>query len=106
MLMDTPLDPTQQDYARTAQASGKALITLINEVLDQAKIESGRLELEVVPFDLCAILDEVLSLFGGKSRDSSIEVRFYTFIHCFCLHANPSSLVCPLDREKNTLLDT
>jgi signal transduction histidine kinase len=80
MLMDTPLDPTQQDYARTAQASGKALITLINEVLDQAKIESGRLELEVVPFDLCAILDEVLSLFGGKSRDSSIEVRFYTFI--------------------------
>ena len=36
MLMDTPLDPTQQDYARTAQASGKALITLINEVLDQA----------------------------------------------------------------------
>lgn len=100
MLMDTPLDPTQQDYARTAQASGKALITLINEVLDQAKIESGRLELEVVAFDLCAILDEVLSLFGGKSRDSSIEVRFYTSICGFSPHANPSSLVCRLEREK------
>lgn len=107
MLMDTPLDPTQQDYARTAQASGKALITLINEVLDQAKIESGRLELEVVPFDLCAILDEVLSLFGGKSRDSSIEVRFYILSYVgFCLHANPSNLVCPLDGEKSTSLDT
>jgi histidine kinase 2/3/4 (cytokinin receptor) len=74
MLMDTRLDATQQDYARTAQASGKVLITLINEVLDQAKIESGRLELEAVPFDLRAILDDVLSLFSGKSRDEGIEV--------------------------------
>ena len=37
MLMDTDLDVTQQDYVRTAQASGKALVSLINEVLDQAK---------------------------------------------------------------------
>lgn len=77
MLMDTELDATQQDYARTAQASGKALITLINEVLDQAKIESGRLELEAVPFDLRAILDDVLSLFSGKSRDKHIELAVY-----------------------------
>jgi len=77
MLMDTKLDATQQDFARTAQASGKALITLINEVLDQAKIESGRLELEAVPFDLRAILDDVLSLFSGKSRDKHIELAVY-----------------------------
>jgi len=37
MLMDIDLDATQKDYAQTTQASGKALITLINEVLDQAK---------------------------------------------------------------------
>jgi signal transduction histidine kinase len=86
MLMDTRLDATQQDYARTAQASGKALITLINEVLDQAKIESGRLELEAVPFDLCAILDDVLSLFSGKSRDEGIEVCFSLSKHCFFGH--------------------
>lgn len=77
MLVDTPLNSTQLDYARTAQASGKALITLINEVLDQAKIESGRLELEHVPFDLRAILDDVLSLFHGKSRASGIELAVY-----------------------------
>ncbi|GLJ30904.1 hypothetical protein SUGI_0614970 [Cryptomeria japonica] len=77
MLMDTDLDATQQDYARTAQASGKALITLINEVLDQAKIESGRLELEAVPFDLRSILDDVLSLFSGKSRDKGIELAVF-----------------------------
>lgn len=77
MLMDTGLDATQQDFARTAQASGKALITLINEVLDQAKIESGRFELEAVPFDLRAILDDVLSLFSGKSRNKQIELAVY-----------------------------
>ncbi|KAH9318321.1 hypothetical protein KI387_020090, partial [Taxus chinensis] len=77
MLMDTELDATQQDFARTAQASGKALIALINEVLDQAKIESGRLELEAVPFDLRAILDDVLSLFSGKSRDKGIELAVF-----------------------------
>eukprot|EP01018_Ginkgo_biloba_P003776 Gb_14997 [translate_table: standard] len=77
MLMDTELDATQQDFARTAQASGKALITLINEVLDQAKIESGRLELEAVPFDLRAILDDVLSLFSGKSWNKGIELAVF-----------------------------
>lgn len=77
MLLDTQLDATQQDFARTAQASGKALITLINEVLDQAKIESGRIELEAVPFDLRAILDDVLSLFSGKTRGQGIELAVF-----------------------------
>ena len=74
MLMDTDLDPDQEDYAKTAHASGKDLISIINEVLDQAKIESGRLELEEVPFDLRAVLDNVVSLFSGKSREKEIEV--------------------------------
>ncbi|KAK4743625.1 hypothetical protein SAY87_009937 [Trapa incisa] len=77
MLMDTELDANQQDYAQTAHASGKDLISLINEVLDQAKIESGRLELEHVPFDLRVVLDNVLSLFSGKSDDKQIELAVY-----------------------------
>ncbi|KAI7983594.1 putative histidine kinase 3 [Camellia lanceoleosa] len=39
MLMDTDLDVTQQDYVRTAQGSGRALVSLINDLLEQAKIE-------------------------------------------------------------------
>ncbi|KAH9708161.1 Histidine kinase 3 [Citrus sinensis] len=77
MLMDTELDVTQQDYVRTAQASGKALVSLINEVLDQAKVESGKLELEAVSFNLRAILDDVLSLFSGKSQDKGVELAVY-----------------------------
>lgn len=74
MLMDTDLDVTQQEYVRTAQDSGKALVSLINEVLDQAKIESGKIELEAVQFDLRSILDDVLSLFSGKSQEKGVEV--------------------------------
>ncbi|KAJ0973640.1 hypothetical protein J5N97_015605 [Dioscorea zingiberensis] len=74
MLMDTDLDPTQLDFAMTAQSSGRTLIELINGVLDQAKIESGRLELEAVPFDVRGVLDNVLSLL---SQAKSIELAVY-----------------------------
>ncbi|XP_024988209.1 histidine kinase 4 isoform X3 [Cynara cardunculus var. scolymus] len=74
LLLDTELSSTQRDYAQTAQACGRALITLINEVLDRAKIEAGKLELESVPFDLRSILDDVLSLFSEKSRHKGIEL--------------------------------
>ncbi|QHO05667.1 histidine kinase 3 isoform X3 [Arachis hypogaea] len=77
MLMDTDLDVTQQEYVRTAQGSGKALVSLINEVLDQAKIDSGKLELEAVVFDLRAILDDVLLLFSEKSQGKGVELAVY-----------------------------
>ncbi|KAL8218542.1 hypothetical protein R6Q57_021915 [Mikania cordata] len=74
MLLDTDLSSTQRDYAQTAQACGRALITLINEVLDRAKIEAGKLELEAVPFDLRSNIDDVLSLFSEKSRNKGVEL--------------------------------
>lgn len=74
LLLDTELSSTQRDYGQTAQACGKALIALINEVLDRAKIEAGKLELEAVPFDIRSILDDVLSLFSEKSRHKGLEV--------------------------------
>ncbi|OMO62536.1 hypothetical protein COLO4_33016 [Corchorus olitorius] len=77
MLMDTDLDAIQRDYAETAHASGKDLISLINEVLDQAKIESGRLELEDVPFDIRSLLDNVISLSSDKSNGKGIELAVY-----------------------------
>ncbi|CAL0324918.1 unnamed protein product [Lupinus luteus] len=81
MLMDTDLDVTQQEFVRTAQGSGKALVSLINEVLDQAKIEAGKLELEAVLFDLRAILDDVLSLFSEKSQEKGVELGVYVSDH-------------------------
>ncbi|KAG6501707.1 probable histidine kinase 6 [Zingiber officinale] len=77
MLLDTDLNLTQKDYAQTAQVCGKALISLINEVLDRAKIEAGKLEIEAVPFDLRSNLDDVISLFSSKSREKGIELAVF-----------------------------
>ncbi|GAV74586.1 Response_reg domain-containing protein/HisKA domain-containing protein/HATPase_c domain-containing protein/CHASE domain-containing protein [Cephalotus follicularis] len=77
MLMNTKLDENQLDYAQTAHASGKELILLINEVLDLAKIESGKLELEDVSFDLRAVLDNVLSQSSSNSNDKGLELAVY-----------------------------
>jgi histidine kinase 2/3/4 (cytokinin receptor) len=77
MLLGTDLSMTQKDYAQTAQMCGRALITLINDVLDRAKIEAGKLELEAVPFDLRSLMDDVISLFSSKSREKCIEVSFF-----------------------------
>ncbi|KAJ0576215.1 putative histidine kinase, Protein-serine/threonine phosphatase [Helianthus annuus] len=73
LLLDTDLSSTQR-ICSNAQACGWALITLINEVLDRAKIEAMKLELEAVPFDLRSILDDVLSLFSEKSRNKGNEL--------------------------------
>jgi arabidopsis histidine kinase 2/3/4 (cytokinin receptor) len=76
MLLGTDLTMTQKDFAQTAQMCGRALITLINDVLDRAKIEAGKLELEAVPFDLRSLMDDVISLFSSKSREKCIEVSY------------------------------
>jgi signal transduction histidine kinase len=77
MLLGTDLTMTQKDFAQTAQGCGKNLIRLINDVLDRAKFEAGRLELEAVPFDLRSLLDDVISLFPSKLKEKSIEVSYY-----------------------------
>ena len=61
LLLDTPLDPRQREYARTIQSSGQSLVLLINDILDLSKIEAGRLELENIPFALPLLLEETCS---------------------------------------------
>ncbi|KAL5207629.1 hypothetical protein ABZP36_032064 [Zizania latifolia] len=81
MLLGTDLTMTQKDFAQTAQMCGRALITLINDVLDRAKIEAGKLELEAVPFDLRSLMDDVISLFSSKSREKCIELAVFVCDH-------------------------
>ncbi|GAB2254717.1 hypothetical protein Droror1_Dr00022526 [Drosera rotundifolia] len=77
LLQDTELSSTQQNYTQTAQVCGKALIALINQVLDRAKIEGGKLELEVVAFSVRSIVDDVISLFSEKSRSRGLELAVF-----------------------------
>jgi PAS domain S-box-containing protein len=74
MLSETPLDPTQREYVDVISGSAKALLTLINDVLDLSKIEAGRLDLEHVSFDLRDVIYETIAVMALQSGLKGIEL--------------------------------
>jgi signal transduction histidine kinase/CheY-like chemotaxis protein len=74
LLLETSLTPEQQTYARAVKTSGDALLGLIEEVLDFSKIEAGRVDLETVPFDLPALVTDVVELIAPRAQAKGIEI--------------------------------
>lgn len=68
LLLDTELDARQQRYAGAIQQAGTHLLRLVNDALDLARIESGKLELENQPFDLGRVLEDVISLMAPMAE--------------------------------------
>lgn len=68
LLLDTELDARQQRYAGAIQQAGTHLLRLVNDALDLARIESGKLELENHPFDLGRVLEDVISLMAPMAE--------------------------------------
>ncbi len=64
LLLDTPLNPEQQDYAETVRTCAESLLGIINDILDFSKIEAGKQDLEALDFDLQALVAEVGDLLG------------------------------------------
>jgi PAS domain S-box-containing protein len=69
LLLDTELNHEQCRYAETVKSSAESLMAIINDVLDFSKVEAGRLELEILDFDLRGLLD-VHMLRGGGCAES------------------------------------
>ncbi len=77
LLLDTPLTPEQKGYAETVRGSGEALLGIINDILDFSKIEARKLDLEIVPFDLHAALEDVVELLAVKAREKKLELLLW-----------------------------
>jgi signal transduction histidine kinase len=75
LLMETALTRTQQRYVQTAHRSARALLALIDDVLDLSHIESGRLALSPGDVDLRAVVNEAVELAAVTARDKPVEVR-------------------------------
>ena len=74
LLLGTPLSVKQRDYVQTIHSAGNELLTLINEILDISKLESGQIELDDVQFDLNALIDDCLSIFRTKAEQQNVEL--------------------------------
>jgi PAS domain S-box-containing protein len=77
LLLDTPLTPEQKSYAETVRGSGEALLGIINDILDFSRIEARKLDLEIVPFDLHAALEDVVELLAVKAREKKLELLLW-----------------------------
>ncbi|WP_457923873.1 hybrid sensor histidine kinase/response regulator RetS [Pseudomonas aeruginosa] len=78
LLLGTPLSAKQRDYVQTIHSAGNELLTLINEILDISKLESGQIELDEVQFDLNALIEDCLDIFRVKAEQQRIELISFT----------------------------
>ena len=73
LLLGTPLTAEQREFTEIVRSSADNLLNLLNDILDLSKIEAGRLELENIPFDLRAIIDDVVELMAGRIVERKLE---------------------------------
>ncbi|MFO0454293.1 MAG: two-component regulator propeller domain-containing protein, partial [Pseudomonadota bacterium] len=74
LLLQTALDARQRQLATTIRASGRALLDILNDILDLARVESGRMRLEQTPFDLAAVLADVVDLLAPQAHAKGLEL--------------------------------
>ena len=74
LLIDTDLTPEQREYAEMVRSGGESLLTVINDILDFSKMETGKLSLEAVEFDLRAVIHEVGDMLAVRADEKGIEL--------------------------------
>ncbi|MFS0873486.1 response regulator [Paenibacillus xylanilyticus] len=77
LLMETELKDDQKEYVDIVRRSADALVTVINDILDFTKMESGKMELEEHPFDLVTCIREVLGLFAVEAGKKNLELDYF-----------------------------
>jgi GAF domain-containing protein/CheY-like chemotaxis protein len=76
LLLDTPLDDEQHDFADTIRTSGDALLTIINDILDFSKIEAGHVDLVREPFALAGCVEGALDLIAPAAAKKGLELAY------------------------------
>ena len=93
------IDPTIKDCLQTAKGSADLLLTLLNDLLDSAKIESGKLELESLPFSLRSVLDQTTQVLAFRASEKGISFS------CHISPEVPDALVGDQVRLRQVLLN-
>ncbi len=86
VLLNTELTLEQREYAETIRSSGDLLMGIVNDILDYSKIEAGRMDLEIIDFDLRALVEDLADPLALRAQEKGLE------------------LICTVDPEVPSLL--
>lgn len=75
LVLDSPLEAEQKEQLLTAQRSAQALLAILNDILDLSKIESGRMQLESVPFSLRSTLRDCVRPHQVRAQQNAVDLR-------------------------------
>ncbi len=76
LLQGTDLTREQRDYVETVRSSGDSLLSVINEILDFSKIDSGKMEMEFRPFELKSCVEASLNLVRSRASEKSLNLSY------------------------------
>ncbi|WP_179953335.1 PAS domain-containing hybrid sensor histidine kinase/response regulator [Desulfobotulus mexicanus] len=76
LLLDTELDETQSRYARTIESSARSLLGILNDILDFSKIKAGKLELEIIDFNLESLLKDFSDSITLRAQKKGLEFLY------------------------------
>ena len=74
LLQDTPLNKEQREYVRQIEFSSDVLLQLANDVLDFAKLSSGEMQIENIPFDISDLVEHVVDLIAIEAFEKGLEI--------------------------------
>ncbi|KMO37556.1 ATPase [Methylobacterium variabile] len=77
LLAAADLPARQRRYAEVIARSGQSLLAIINDILDFAKVEAGKLTLERIPLDPAEVADTVVTLFGERARAKGLDLAAF-----------------------------
>jgi PAS domain S-box-containing protein len=99
LLERTALNTEQHQYVRVFQKAGGNLLTLINDVLDLAKIESGNISFEEIEFDLKELLEATIEIMSVRAKEKDLDLR------CEISPQAPARLVGDPNRLRQVLIN-
>lgn len=99
LLLETPLSPEQRNYAKTAEASARALLSIVDELLDSSKAEQQNVPLATAPFEITPLVEAVTELLAPRAHAKGIEIS------CYVSAAMPARIIGDEHRLRQVLLN-
>ncbi|MCH7908801.1 MAG: PAS domain S-box protein, partial [Candidatus Hydrogenedentes bacterium] len=93
VLLETELDEEQRAFTEVIELSGEALLGVINDILDFAKIEAGKLEMDLVDFYLPIVIQETVDILKSGAEQKGLELTYTVSddVPCY-VHGDPGRL--------------